>query len=128
VKLLSDKPWKRFEREIASQFNTKRKLAKGTSTKDDIEHDVFCVDCKAQKKWSIARWFRDLRAAASEENKIPLLICREPKKRLKLVVCELHVFISLCKGAGWLSDVDEEATGGSQSDADKAAGIIHRQR
>ena len=77
---MSDKPWKRFEREIASQFNTKRKLAKGTSTKDDIEHDVFCVDCKAQKKWSIARWFRDLRAAASEENKIPLLICREPKK------------------------------------------------
>ena len=107
---MADRPWKVFEREIAGQFNTRRKLAKGTSEKSDIEHDVFCVDCKAQKRWSIARWFRELRSAARKTDKIPLLIVREPQKQLKLVVCELHVFISLCKGAGWITDSAEERT------------------
>lgn len=97
---MADAAWKRFEREIASQFNTTRMLRKGTTEKADIQHDIFHVDCKAQKRWSIAAWFRELRSAASKQSKIPLLVVREPQKHLKLVVCELHVFVSLCKAAG----------------------------
>ncbi len=101
-----DKPWKRFERDIAAQFGTTRMLRKGTTEKSDIEHPVFCVDCKLQQRWSIAQWFRELRAAAGRAGKIPLLVVREPKKHMKLCICELHVFISLCRAAGLLNTAE----------------------
>lgn len=103
---MADKAWKAFERDIAKQFGTSRQLMKGTAEKADIQHPVFHVDCKLQQRWSIAKWFRDLRGSADKVGKIPLLVVREPKKHLKLVVCELHVFISLCKAAGLVKEAE----------------------
>lgn len=109
---MADKPWKKFERTTAKHFLTSRALMKGTAETADIEHPVFEVDCKLRKNWRIAAWFAKLRIAARAKDKIPVLVLRQPTKKLTYVVCELDTFISLAKGAGWLikpTSIDEAA-------------------
>ncbi len=56
-----DKPWKNEERTVARMFGTERALMKGTQEKSDIISDLFIVDVKLRKRWSVQQWYRDLR-------------------------------------------------------------------
>ena len=104
-----DRPWKAFERSTAKQFGSSRMLMKGTDEKADIKHPLFHIDCKLRKAWSIPRWFRELRTDARKQHKIPLLVLRRPTKKITYAVCEFDTFISLAKGACWISEDAEEA-------------------
>lgn len=114
-----DRPWKVFERRVASEFHTSRQLMKGTDEKADIIHQVFEVDCKLRKAWSIPQWFRELRDSARKKHKIPVLVLRKPGKRITYAVVELDTFTSLAKAAGKL---DMDAVEGDISDTEQAAG------
>ena len=108
---MADKPWKAEERRVAAMFGTERVLMKGTDEKSDIQSALFTVDVKLRKKWSVQKWYRDLRASARKQDKIPILTVREPGKKLRLAVVDLDYLISIMKGASVL-DTDSEATGG----------------
>ncbi len=84
---------------------------KGTDEKSDIQSDLFTVDVKLHKRWRIQTWYRELRASARKQDKIPILTVREPGKKLRLAVIGLDYLISIMKGASVL-DSDSEATGG----------------
>ena len=99
---MADKPWKAEERRVAEMFGTQRALMKGTSEKSDIQSDLFTVDVKLRKKWSIQQWYRDLRLSARKQGKIPILTVREPGKKLRLAVLDLDYLISIMKGASVL--------------------------
>lgn len=116
---MSDKPWKAEERTVARLFGTSRALQKGTSTKEDIISDIFCVDVKLHKRWSIQKWYRELRVYARKRGKIPILTVREPGAKLRLAVLDLDYLISIMKGASLL-DTDVEVA--AESHTDTAAG------
>jgi len=98
---MADKPWKKFERDIAAIFGTTRALMKGTDEVKDIgpEDDFpLVLDCKLwkQQNWQIVNWFRKLENAApikvaGEDPGVsahthvrwPVLCVREPGKKRK---------------------------------------------
>ena len=53
------KAWKNEERIVARNFGTSRALGLGSDEKSDIISDVFVVDAKVRKTFSL-RWFDDL--------------------------------------------------------------------
>lgn len=110
-KAMSDANWKAEERKVAHMFGTSRQLMKGTDEKSDIISDLFMVDAKLRKRWSVQQWYRDLKAASRKQSKIPILTIREPGKKLRLAVIDLDYLISIMKGASVL-DSDSECTGG----------------
>jgi hypothetical protein len=95
------KNWKRFELKIAKDMNTSRQLMKGTDIKEDIISDIFCLDAKLQKNFSLS-WFDSLREYARSKMKIPVLVYRRPNMKQKYVVIEYDTFLSLVKGAGFI--------------------------
>ena len=108
---MSDKPWKAEERAVARMFGSRRALMKGTSEKSDIQSDQFVVDVKLRKNWSVQKWYRELRASARKQDKIPILTLREPGQKLRLAVVDLEYLIFVLQRAGVL-DSDTESTGG----------------
>ena len=105
---MSDKPWKAEERKVAALFGSPgRMLRKGTDEKSDIISDLFMVDVKLQKRWSVQKWYRELKDAAMKKGKIPILTVREPGKKLRLAVIDLDYLISVMKGDNVL-DGDNE--------------------
>jgi hypothetical protein len=75
-----DKAWKREERIVAKAFNSSRALMKGTDEKSDIQHDLFCIDCKLRQNWQVENWFRELQDYAKVEI-CGLRIIQQPKQR-----------------------------------------------
>lgn len=104
---MADKPWKAEERRVAAMFGTERALMKGTDEKSDIQSDLFSVDVKLRKNWSVQKWYRELREAARKRGKIPILTVREPGQKLRLAVLDLDYLISILKGANVL-EADNE--------------------
>ena len=41
------------------------------------------------KRWSVQKWYRELREASRKASKIPILTVREPGKKLRLAVLDL---------------------------------------
>lgn len=96
---MPDKAWKAEERTVAKAFGTSRALMKGTGEKADIQHSLFCVDVKLRRRWEVGRWFEELQAYASKENKIPILTLRKPRSKKRLAVVDFDFLISALKGA-----------------------------
>ena len=103
---MNKRTWKRFEQTTAQELGTSRELFAGPG--GDVKHSLFLVDTKNRARWSISTWFAKLKQDAGKRSKIPLLVVKEPAKHTKLAICELHVFSSLCKAAGWGPDVSRE--------------------
>lgn len=96
--------WKREELRVAKMFGTSRALMKGTDEKSDIISDLFCVDVKLRQRIDIQKHYRELRAAARKEDKIPILVVRRPKDRIRLAVLDCEYLVSILKGAGLLEE------------------------
>ena len=101
---MPDKAWKAEERKVAKAFGASRALMKGTGEKSDIDHPLFCVDVKLRKRWSIDKWFDELRAYASKADKIPILTLRKPGSKKRLVVVDFDFFIATLKSAELLEE------------------------
>ena len=96
---MNSKTWKNFELQTARELGTERELFAGPG--GDIKHNLFLIDTKNRARWSISAWFSKLKKDAGKRDRIPLLVCKTPGSHTKLAICELHVFSSLCKAAGW---------------------------
>ncbi len=102
------KAWKHEERKIASEFGTVRALGLGSDKKSDIISDVFCVDAKVRKTFSL-RWFDDLVKYATKKGKIPILTYRRSNERQRLAVVKFDTLISLLKTSGHIvTDTDQD--------------------
>ena len=105
------KAWKHEERTIAKAFKTERALGLGSDEKSDIISDVFVVDAKVRKTFSL-RWFDELREFADRKKKIPILTYRKPGERQRLAVMKFDTLISLLKASGHIvTDIDSEIGG-----------------
>jgi len=102
---MSDKSWKREEREVAKAFGTQRALMKGTDEKTDIQHALFCVDVKLRQRWDVGKWFEELQQYASKQNKIPILTLRKPRSKKRLAVIDFDFLISALLGAFLIQEV-----------------------
>ena len=99
---MNRRTWKKEEHRIAKELGTNRAL--GTDGKGDILHDIFLLDSKLRERWNVQRWFQELRKEADSKSKIPVLVCRQPRKHMRLAVMSFDNFVSLAKGAGFVSD------------------------
>jgi hypothetical protein len=102
--------WKREELKISKAMDSQRALMKGTDTKEDVIHSLFCIDSKLRKTWQVERWYDDLKKYADKAKKIPVLVLRKPSRKRRLAVIDFDYFVSLCKGAG--INPDSEQGGG----------------
>ncbi len=100
------KAWKQEERTIAKAFNTERALGLGSDEKSDIISDVFVVDAKVRKNFSL-RWFDDLVKFADRKKKIPILTYRHSDKRQRIAVVKFDTLISLLKASGHIADTEQ---------------------
>ena len=91
--------WKREELKIAKELNTKRALQKGTDTKEDVEHSLFCIDSKLRKNWRVDVWYDDLKRYSDKKKKIPILVLRKPGRKRRLAVVDFDYLVSILKGA-----------------------------
>jgi hypothetical protein len=97
------KAWKNEERVIAKAFNTERALGLGSDEKSDIISDVFVVDAKVRKTFSL-KWFNDLVVYADKKGKIPILTYRQSDKRQRVAVVKFDTLISLLKASGHITE------------------------
>ena len=107
--IIMDKPWKKEERIIAKAFSSSRSLMKGTAEKGDVKSELFLIDAKVRQRWKIHNWFSALKKIASL--KIPILIVRKPKEKLRLAVIEFDFLISLLKAADLIPEEQNNGEG-----------------
>lgn len=77
---MGDKPWKKYERYIASLFNTRRNPLSGANNAGragDIIHDLINIECKNHNNPTINNWLRK----AVEETDKPALVFVHKKNR-----------------------------------------------
>ena len=97
-----DRPWKKFERDIAAIFGTRRALMKGTGVIKDIgpEDDFpLLLDCKRRprERWSVMAWFKKLedQAGIEEFAKWPVLCLGEPGAKRSYAVVRQSALVKL---------------------------------
>lgn len=98
--------WKHEERKVASEFGTVRALGLGSDEKSDIISEVFVVDAKVRKNFSL-RWFDELREFADRKHKIPILTYRRPGERQRLAIVKFDTLVSLLKASGHIADTEQ---------------------
>jgi hypothetical protein len=99
--IMSEKRWKRHEREIAGDFGTERVLQKGRDV-PDFETDAVVGEVKSRK--SLPRWLKEAMAQARQyaqplNHKLPVLCLREKGMRGYFVVIHSEDF------ADWYGDL-----------------------
>lgn len=83
---------------------------KGTQEKSDVRSELFCIDVKVRRRWSILEWFRQLKKEAG--NKVPILVVRKPKAKTRLAIVEFDFLIAILKAAELVSEqAPEQAKG-----------------
>jgi hypothetical protein len=97
--LMSDKPWKAYERKISRLFGWQRALQKGTNAKEDIapkegiDAAPWIIDCKKRKTLLIWSWMADLVKYADEKGKPPILVFQPWGKRQNYAVVKTRWFL-----------------------------------
>lgn len=82
--IMSDKVWKRRERQVATFFGTNRTPLSGGSsrhTRSDTLHDSLFIECKHRKKHSAVKLWQETAELARKENKIPVVALSEKGKQ-----------------------------------------------
>lgn len=108
---MSDKPWKKAEREIAALFGTKRRPLSGMTHhthgtgNDDIEHDQLYVECKQTGSLKsnlnpVCKLMNETVARAELEDKIPIVALRrttmnDPDPYLVIKSSDLHRLLAI---------------------------------
>jgi len=80
---MTDKAWKRRERDIAEFFHGERNPLSGSSSKHtraDVIHDNFFIEVKLRKRHSAITLWDEVKVMADKENKTPV-ICLCEKNR-----------------------------------------------
>ena len=113
---MASNAWKAEERKVAQMFNTKRALMKGTSTKEDVISDIFWIDTKLRKTWSVETWFDELQSYARKKGKTPILCLRKPGKKRRLAVVDMDHLVSILKGKDLITGGDGEAKQADEND------------
>lgn len=86
---MSDKPWKKFERDVAKLFNTRRTPLSGINsahTGSDTLHHRLYIECKLRKNSAVHTLYDKTAIAAKAEDKIPVLALKQKNKPILLVV------------------------------------------
>jgi len=92
-----DKPWKAFERRVATILGGTRIPGSGVQRsgpmQGDILHTFLAIECKLRAGHAFHRWYDDIKSKAGR--KLPLLVTRENGKARTLVTLEMTDFVTL---------------------------------
>jgi len=86
---MSDKAWKKLERDTAKLFSTKRTPLSGINsahTGSDTLHHRLYIECKLRKNSAVHTLYEKTANAAVIEDKIPVLALKQKGKPILLVV------------------------------------------
>jgi len=114
------KAWKHTERVVAKKFQSERALGLGSDEKSDIKSELFAIDCKCCGRWSIPKWWSELRAYADRKKKIPILAVKRPKEKQYLAILDLDNLISIMKGAGLIGKEGADSEIDIETDTESA--------
>jgi hypothetical protein len=82
---MSDRPWKKHERQAAAIFGTRRKIGSGCqgrddATRSDSNHPTLFIECKTRARSAVRSLMNDTAELAKAEGKVPILALRETGK------------------------------------------------
>ncbi len=105
---MTDKPWKKDEREIAARFGTTRTPlsgGNGKQTRSDTLSPDFFIEIKRRKSFPFRKLFLSVREMARKENKVPLMVIHENGTAIdnSIVILRLGDLPLFVKGYGRLS-------------------------
>jgi len=86
---MTDKAWKRLERETARALGGKR-IYFGTDA-GDVSHPIFFVECKYRQSWSVWKHWEKCREQAKKQGKTPLLVIKQRGKKDTLAIVDLKI-------------------------------------
>jgi hypothetical protein len=96
-----------------------RSLGLGSDEKSDIKSDLFAVDCKCCGRWSIPKWWKELKTYADRKGKIPILAVKRPREKQYLAVIDLDNLISILKASGHIvTDTDQVGGTGEKTESE----------
>lgn len=77
-----DKVWKKFERETANDFGTRRQICSGSMGRDDQTasdslHPTLFVECKYRVKHAVWSLWKATKTVATKEDKTPILSLKQ---------------------------------------------------
>lgn len=93
---MSDKPWKRFERAVASALGCERRVGLGRGV-DDLTFEPMHVDCKVRRRFAIWTLFREVQRKYGGDGKPVVLVIKEAGKHGALVVMDFRDWLPLVK-------------------------------
>lgn len=84
---MSDKSWKRFEREVAAYFKTERNPLSGSMSKHDTGsdtlHSSLYIECKRDKSMftvGLTKVLEEAKKNARKEKKVPIVALKQHNK------------------------------------------------
>lgn len=108
---MADKAWKAEERRVASLLGGHRNRMSGAVdqlTAGDVIHDVFYVEVRTRASLAVVTWFKEARANAIKEGKIPLLALKQKHDKTRYYVFREQdaeeVAAELLRTKGWEID------------------------
>ena len=90
---MADKSWKRLEQDVAKALGGKRVIRDYGVRREDVEHDIWCIETKYRKK--IPALLKDglIQAKSYSNSKTPLLVVKEHNMRGAIVCMYLDDFV-----------------------------------
>jgi len=84
---MSDKSWKRRERQIAEFFHGKRIIPADTRTSGDVLHPKLYIEVKERKKHTAVSLWDDTKGKADKEKKTPVVcLCEKGRPGFWILV------------------------------------------
>ena len=127
---MAEKSWKRFEREVAEFFGTRRVPVGEDNQRragiGDVELAGFYVQCRLREKGSAEAWLRETEKKARAVTRRPVVVFRRARRPGTMVLCYLEDLDFLAAMASqarlqqW--DSSNEQRSGSNSVAEPARG------
>lgn len=95
---MTDKAWKRQERNVARRLDAKRNPLSGRAgghTSADVIHPVLYVEVKHAKRFAVLTIMREVEHKAAKEKKLPVLVLHQKGARRRYVLITESHFVAL---------------------------------
>ena len=90
---MSDKAWKRHERDIARALGSCRLLQKGRSV-PDVASSRYTIECKYRQRFAVWSLFREIQTKYASERKPVVLVLKEARQTGALVVMDFKDWLN----------------------------------
>jgi len=95
---MTDKSWKKAERNVSKKLNAQRNPLSGRMggyTSGDVIHPSLYVEVKQKKRFAVLAIMKDTEEKARKEKKIPVLVIHQGGAKRRYYIIQEELFLQL---------------------------------